>query len=313
MTLPKLFYSVSSYNTSIKPSEAVQALRILEAPAILISAYDIDSKREPDSLISELKKYQKKGGFILVDSGNYEASRLEDKKWVVRDFKKALANTPHDYVFCFDDMDPGIGKKKNVNQIIKSVERDQKFTTSPVLPIVHAPQLKKGGYKIEDLPYIFSEISKKLHPPIIAVPERELGGGIIARARVIRAIREELNKLPYYQPIHVLGTGHPWAIAILVAAGADTFDGLEWCRYTLDEDREEISHFHLFDLFGSLDKSKMGFSANVAFHNLRYLKWFNESMHEMVSQNKIESWVQGVLTNKKAFSKLKEQCPEIFE
>lgn len=127
LALPKLFYSVSSYNTSIKPSEAVQALRILGAPSILVSAYDLISRKskgmipelrkdqnselELKRMISELKKYQKAGGFILIDSGNYEASRLEDESWNVEVFKKALANTPHDYVFCFDNMNPNSRKE----------------------------------------------------------------------------------------------------------------------------------------------------------------------------------------------------------
>lgn len=314
LMLPRLFYSVSSYNTSIEPSEAVQALRALKAQSILVSAYDLVRKRKPERMISELKKYQKNGGFILLDSGAYEASRLEDKSWCINDYNEVLANTPHDYAFCFDNMNPNIGKVKSANQIISSVVRDQMRTSSPVLPIVHAPPLKGGGYKLQDLPYIFREVSKELQPPIIAIPERELGPGIIARAKVIQDIRQELNKLSYYQPIHVLGTGHPWAIAILVAAGADSFDGLEWCRYSLDADFEQISHFHLFDLIGKLDPS-VKFAANVAIHNLSYLNSFNRNMQEMVGQNKVEAWVTGILSlkSKEPLEKLKEHYPRIFE
>ena len=328
LRLPKLFYSVSSYNTSIKPSEAVKVLRILKAPSILVSAYDLvsrksksmipeltkdqNSKLELSRLISELKKYKKEGGFILVDSGNYEASRLEDESWKFDIFKKALANTPHDYAFCFDNMNPSLGKKKAVDQIIQSVRRDQKLTTSPVLPLVHAPELKQGGYKLEDVPYIFSEVSKQLQPTLIAIPERELGGGVIARAKTVRAIREELNKLPYYQPIHILGTGHPWAIAILVAAGADTFDGLEWCRYTFDEARRGISHFHLFDLFKTRD-SQLEFAADVANYNLLLLKEFERVMYSYLDENKVELWVSELFSDRYVFNKLKAGFPEIFE
>jgi hypothetical protein len=152
-----------------------------------------------------------------------------------------------------------------------------------------------------------------LQPPLIAIPERELGGGIIARAKMVRNIRKELNKLPYYQPIHILGTGHPWAIAIFVAAGADTFDGLEWCRYTFDEARGGISHFHLYDLFVNIDNSKMGFSANVAFHNLKFLKEFEHLMYGYLADNKVELWVNGIINDRDIFLKLKSQFPEIFE
>ena len=193
----------------LNPSEAVQALRILKAPSILVSAYDLISREpkemipelandknnehEPKRIISELKKYQKSGGVILLDSGNYEACRLEDESWSVNAFKKVLANTPHDYVFCFDNMNQNIGKQKAIDQIVEAVRRDQKLTTSPVLPVVHAPELKKGGYRLKYIPHIFNEVSKALQPPLIAIPERELGGGIIARAKMVRAIRKELN------------------------------------------------------------------------------------------------------------------------
>lgn len=328
--LPALFLSVSSYNTQLAgPFDAVRALRLLEVPAILVSAYDLIPRRDPQTsskdlerlrkelerLRKELEKYRNKGGFVLLDSGNYEASRLDDKSWCAEDLKEALAHTPHDWAFCFDNMNPSMGHKLCVKGVVEAVERDQSFTSAPVLPIIHAPKLKEGGYKLKHIPQIVREVSEKLEPPLIAIPERELGAGLIARSKMVRAIREELNKLPNYQPLHLLGTGNPWAIAVLAAAGADTFDGLEWCRYTMyDTDNFEggINHFHLFDLFGKVDNPKIGFAASVAFHNLNYFKSFGNIMHGMFTQDKIESFVQEVIS-KKAFSILKEKLPELFE
>jgi hypothetical protein len=323
LSLPKLFYSVSSYNTSIKPSDAVKALRILKASSILVSAYDLvvhpnrtrnNDVAEVKRMIRELKSYQENGGFILVDSGNYEATRLEDDAWGVKKFKEAIASAPHDYVLSLDEMNPSIGKYRAVEQVVEAVKRDRGFTSAPVIPIVHAYQLKEGGYKLEHLPYIVREVSERLQPPLIAIPERELGGGIIDRAKTLCAIRIELSKLPYYQPLHILGTGHPWAVAILTAAGADTFDGLEWCRYTFfdESESEGISHFHLFDVIGESDESDMGYAAKVAFHNLQYLESFETVMQKMVMNNEEKLWVQGLL-RKRPFSKLIERCPELFE
>ena len=65
----------------------------------------------------------------------------------------------------------------------------------------------------------------------------------------MRKIREALNELYFYQPVHVLGTGNPASIALLAAAGADTFDGLEWSRYVADGETKNLHHFQHYDLF----------------------------------------------------------------
>ena len=310
--LPSVFMSISSYETQLNPLKALKALSAFGTPNILISAYDLAPHRKPQALIKELKKYRKNGGFVLVDSGNYEASRLGDQAWGENDLEEVLVQTPHDWSFCFDKMNPSKGQKRCIEEIVEAVERQRAFSSKPVLPIVHAQELCRGGYKLEHIPSIVREVSEKLKPPIIAIPERELGAGIIARAQMVQKIRKELNKLPNYQPLHLLGTGHPWSIAILAAAGADTFDGLEWCRFTIDPELEEINHFHHFDLLSELGDPKIGVAGRIAFHNLEYFKMFGNIMHDMFSENSVESFVRGVVS-KKAFITLKGQLPELFK
>ena len=92
-----------------------------------------------------------------------------------------------------------------------------------MLPIVHARKRHGGGYDLDALPSIIREMANRLNPPLIAIPERELGPGLIARAKTVRQIREELDKLPFYQPLHLLGTGNPLSIAVLTAAGCGQF------------------------------------------------------------------------------------------
>ena len=320
--LPTLFMSVSSHETQLVPAEALKALRVFEAPAILISAYDMVTRRKPQAMIDELMEYRKSGGFVLVDSGNYEASRLGSRRWKPKDLKEALAQTPHDWAFCFDVMNPGQNPDRAIDKIVEAVERDKEFTTAPVLPIVHAPKLKQGGYKLEHIPLIVREVAARLEPQVIAIPERELGAGLIARAQTVRAIRQELNKLPYYQPLHLLGTGNPWSIAVLAAAGADTFDGLEWCRIVIDPDLERIHHFQHFDFFTGqgarspfiqavLEDCDIGFAGKVAFHNLDYFSSFMKIMRDMFAEDAVEAFVIGLI-GKKATTQLKEQFPDLF-
>lgn len=326
LLLPALFLSVSSYNTQLKPPDAaVRALRVFKAPNILVSAYDLVARRKPEAMINEIKEYSNNGGFVLVDSGNYEKSRLGTRRWKPGDLKEVLAQIPHDWALCFDVMLPKHNPKHAIDEIVSAIERDQLFTASPVIPIVHAPEYKRGGHKLEFIPTIFREIAERLAPPLIAIPERELGPGLIARARTVRNIRKELSKLPFYQPIHILGTGNPWAIPILAAAGADTFDGLEWCRMAVDRDTHRLHHFQHFDFFkyqngqaeslitrAAFEDNDIDFAGKVVFHNLDYYTGFMRDMREYFNENNIEAFMVAIMGSH-ATKQLKQQIPDIFK
>ncbi len=323
--LPTLFLSVSSHETQLVPADAVRALRVFGVPAILISAYDMVARRKPLAMIAELTEYRKNGGFVLVDSGNYEASRLGTRRWKKADLEEALAQTPHDWAFCFDVMNPKHDPSRAVDEIVDAIERDRAFTKAPVLPIVHAPRHRQGGYSFDEVPRIVREVADRLEPQLIAIPERELGAGLIARAQNVRAIREELSKLPFYQPLHILGTGNPWTVAVLAAAGADTFDGLEWCRMVVDRASDRLHHYQHFDLFTyqtrvadspiareALDDPDIDFAGKVAFHNLDYFVNFERNMRDAVREGSLEAFVVGQV-GKDASRQLKKQIPGLFK
>jgi hypothetical protein len=113
---------------------------------------------------------------------------------------------------------------------------------------VHLPNSWKG-----DLPKyaatILASVAKELQPLLIAVPERELGDGLVQRVTTVARIRRELDLIGWYCPLHLLGTGNPLSIAALSAAGADSFDGLEWCRTVVDYATGYLFHCQHFDCF----------------------------------------------------------------
>lgn len=260
LTLPLFFFSVSSYETRLRPYEALVALKTFGAEAVLVSAYDFvaretgraerrEEQRLIDKMIESLNDCRGSGGLVLLDSGNYERGRKSDGTWKRVNFRSALRRTPHDLSFCFDSLDPGATAPTIARKTIDTVRRDESFTSSSVLPIVHVPRDQEGGYRTSLAPSVILEIAQTLAPPLIAIPERELGDGVLARLATMKAIRTELSRLNRYQPIHVLGTGTPVSIALLTAAGADSFDGLEWCRDVVDAEGKRFHHFHLFDFF----------------------------------------------------------------
>lgn len=318
LLIPNIFMSVSSHETQFSPSDALEVLRVHKTSSILVSAYDLVKSHDKREMLSKIKAYRKAGGFVLIDSGNYEARRLQDKEWKPIHYRQALMDTPHDWAFCFDVAKPNPEPEKAIEQIVKAVKRDSKFTTASMLPIVHVSQDDAG---LSRLPVIVKGISERLNPQVIAIPERELGAGLAARASTMKKIRKSLDELPYYQPIHLLGTGNPWSIAVLVAAGADTFDGLEWCRFAIDPRRGRLHHFQHFDFFKNsgertpfLDmvdaQPTIGYAGQVAFYNLEYYAEFGQLMRSMISTKDAEPFATGVT---RLFSnELRKLFPEIF-
>ncbi len=300
--LPALFMSVSSHETRVEPLPAVQALRVFGADAVLVSAYDLLPSRRDDAMLLELASIRRHGGLVLVDSGNYEASRLKDTTWTQSKFKQALKDVPYDWVFSFDVMEPSVGWKRATRQVIDAVEANRKFASAPVLPIVHAPLTKKHGHNVASLPKVVRGVADALVPPMVAVPERELGRGLAERAATVQRIRQALDTLPFYQPLHLLGTGNPWSIVVLAAAGADSFDGLEWCRVVVDRETNRLNHFQHFDLFAYqsghaespvvtelLKNDNIDFNARAAFHNIDYFAQLRDELRHAAAKGSFEA------------------------
>lgn len=332
--LPVLFHSTSSHETRLDPFEAVDLLTLFGTGAsaskeetrsqtILVSAYDLVDKNYPRTkdkvelrrLRKRIKEFSKRGGFVMIDSGNYEAVRLDDKTWCRSDLNEALASIPHDWVLSFDysepssDTPPRRRMHSTAAKIIKQSRLDQKLTSSPIIPIVHSPKAKSGyGHDLQSLPEVVKQIAEELQPPMIAVPERELGPGIFECAATLRKIREELQTLLFYQPIHVLGTGNPFSIVTYTAAGADSFDGLEWCRYAIDAEARTLHHTQHFDFFeyqgrlansqitqDAMDDEEIGFSGKVGLHNLDFYASFLMELRTHTDGGKLDVFAQKVL------------------
>lgn len=323
LTFPSVFLSVSSHETRLSPIDAIRALRIFNPPTILISAYDLVDSRRPKGFVEELEKYKSQGGVVLIDSGNYESSRGEDSSWSQDDFGRVLVDVPHDMAFSFDVMNPQLSWQAAVEEVIGGVVYDQRHTSAPILPIIHAPTSEKFS-DFEFLPKVVFEVSNKVRPPIVAIPERELGPGIIERTRMMVRIRAELDKLPFYQPIHLLGTGNPLSIALLCAAGADSFDGLEWCRMVVDRNTHTLHHFHHFDFFSyqasvadseitraaMVDKS-IDYAGKAAFHNLDYYMEFTKLLRDAAASDRLEVLILSLLGNT-GMEQLREKFPELL-
>lgn len=324
LQLPSVFMSVSSHETQLSPEDAVKLLSAFQAPTVLISAYDWAPGRISEGRIEALAELKAGGALVLVDSGNYEASRRQDETWTPDLFAKALENAPHDLACSFDVMAPATDPEMAVAEICEAVRRDATFTSAPIVPIVHAPERPGGGHHVEHLPQVICTLAERLQPPLLAVPERELGPGLVARVQMMQRIREALDALPFYQPIHLLGTGNPWSIAALAAAGADSFDGLEWCRVVVDRSNDRLNHFQHFDFFAhqarfadssvtaaAVDDPDVHFAGRAALHNLDYYAELAGRIQTYALKDGLETVVTALLGEANT-RQLRDQVPGLF-
>ena len=248
LRLPAFVFSLSSHETQVLPQEGAPLLHYLESGATLISAYDAWKCLKNKDLNSSIKKIRKSKDLLFLDSGNYEAMRKDDlyskeKKpdgWKREHYWETVARISPDLAFSFDTIHQVIEADRSAVKIIANFRKDDRMLRQKdfqLIPIIHLPR-KCNPLPIPDCAaQICSAVARELDPPMLAIPERELGDGLLARAQTVQRIRKALNALGKYYPLHLLGTGNPLSLIALATAGADSFDGLEWCRTVADYEK----------------------------------------------------------------------------
>ena len=298
LQLPCFFPSVSSVRTNLQPVDYIDLLNLSGHPLFLVSAYDLaycsDSQRQCMDIA--LKQSKERGSAILMDSGNYESFWKSDKTWLPDNFHKIAGTSNYHLCFCYDNQDPPSNPKLIAEDVVVSVLRDQDHALGTVIPIIHGSAIT--------LPDAVRMVAERLHPILLAVPERELGEGIVERAQTVRKIRETLNTLGTYYPLHLLGTGNPLSIITYASAGADSFDGLEWCQTTVDHETGRLLHFQQWDLIRYQTKwgepSLLPYIQSVLMHNLDFYQKFIVRLREAIRSENTESFLRNYATNKQA-------------
>lgn len=285
---PIYFPSVSSVKTQLAPLEYVKILLRLSNvySYFLISAYDIANAPDGDggTIQNYINNATSNGTKVLMDSGNYE-SYWKFSNWEQGEFHSILTQTSCSMAFCYDNQAPPQDIFKHKKLILSSWEKDKKHSKGNILiPIIH-------GLK-ESIPELCLYIADETQSPIVAVPERRLGDGMIERAQTVAQIRAALNKSGKYIKLHLLGTGNPISIAVYSIMGADSFDGLEWCQTVVDPETAFLFHFSQADLFwdkGSYGNEELPFILKTLVHNLEfYSDWMKNLQLAIQSDTAIE-------------------------
>ena len=298
LTIPCFFPSVSSVKTNLMPADYVEFLATTGYPLFLVSANDIyhcaeDQRSRMDTALMHSKE---RGAVILLDSGNYESYWKNDKDWKADRFHEIAGSIPYDISFCYDNQQPPSTSKSISKDVVVGVIRDQEHATGTIVPIIHGDTVL--------LPDAALRTAEQLYPLLLAVPERELGDGIIERIRTVRKIREALDTLDVYCLIHLLGTGNPLSIIAYSLAGADSFDGLEWCQTVVDHETGRLLHFQQWDLI--CDQTEWGqcsglpYIQTVLMHNLSFYCKFMASLYDAIHFGDVESFIEKYTTKQQA-------------
>ena len=282
----------------MKPVDYVELLELAKYPLFLVSAYDLthcpdDERQRMDTKLTQSKD---NGFAILLDSGNYESFWKADHDWHADNLYRITESVDHNLCFCYDNQYPPFDAKSIAEDVVSRVNRDQDFSIGTVIPIVHGTS--------ESLPTAARMVAERLYPILLGVPERELGNGILARIQTVRRIREALNALEIYCPLHLLGTGNPLSIVAYALAGADSFDGLEWCQTTVDHKTGRLLHFQQWDLvrhqteWGKLHA--LPYIQSVLMHNLQFYRGFMASLRDAIRYGDVESFILRFATKEQA-------------
>jgi queuine/archaeosine tRNA-ribosyltransferase len=166
-----------------------------------------------------------------------------------------------------------------VSHVRDALARDQAISERwTIAPIVHGRQ--------PELPARVASVAQMARPLLLAVAERELGDGIVARARTVKEIRVALDAVVPDCALHLLGTGNPLSLLVFAIAGANSFDGLEWCQTVTDPDGVRLLHFQQRELVRSLVPeeilAKWTYDQATLLHNLAFYSWWMNQVRDAI-------------------------------
>ncbi len=283
---PIFFPSISSLKTSITPLDSARLLKAARFPRFLVSAHDVANAAHQPELVATLFECRGAGAQLLLDSGNYEAFWTRDATWSQRRFHEVLELALSDVAFSFDQQTVPPDVALAALAATSNAANDSRASSTPIVPIVHGPG--------DLLPTIAASVASSLHATAVAVPERELGVDLVQRFKSVRAIRDALGPNESIR-LHLLGTGNPTSMLVYAYAGADSFDGLEWCQTVVDHSTGLLHHLSHYPLFSSQTEwAESGVSplARALVHNLAFYRAWEHKLVAARASGTLRSMIE---------------------
>lgn len=303
---PFYFPSITSAETRSGITDLIDFIVDTEYPAMLVSCYDLMNLKEQEIAIDvKLDRYYKNGGILLLDSGEFEKYHFKGV-WPFEKYSKILEQTNADFFTSYDRTVETDTSQKEIDAFSdefipksKQVSNNKNF-----IAICH------GNNDEESM---CCSIKKTLEQnsgiQMIAISERECGRTISEQCNMIIKIRQTINEYDKNILIHILGCGNPISIAVFSYAGADTFDAVDWCRWSIDPSTLEygnISHVQLFDcVCDACETIKMDERSRAWQHNLQMYNYFLIRLRRAIEEKKsLSEFLEGENIDQKVISNL---------
>ena len=260
INIPALVPSISSFETQLPPFSALQLQHSLREPVSLVSAYDL--KREGNDFADLCGEF-KKTSVLLLDSGGYEHSHARRYSadgaptWTFGDFKTICGLALYDFAFSFDyfwcehnDAEtPADFSARLQGEIFAGHDFIPADKLIPVLHL-HAHGNERKRLSEDEILALVTAIASQCLSSFVAIPERELGDGLLNKYRLAKRICGVLASQDREVGLHILGCGNLLSFAYFAVAGARLVDGLEWYR-TFVADNFHLHHFQQEPVFES--------------------------------------------------------------
>lgn len=315
---PILVPSVSSFETQLKPRDALRLQYTMREPISLVSAYDVSLER--DELIPLCKAFRSQG-ILLLDSGGYETQRIaryapengQAPRWDFDKYARLAAEDIYDFIFSYDYF---LIESEPVSDFIRRIIAEFRkhadiLDITKLIPVVHVQTLDgKHALDQDVVADVFATVAAEVGCQLVAVPERELGAGLPARARLAHRIASTIKQTSRDCHLHILGCGNLLSFSALAMAGVTMCDGLEWCR-TLAADNFHLHHFQQKDLFVDRDyyrgnpvaefimeSGAPNYASTVAVRNLLSFQQFTQALHDRLSKGTVEAFIRELFGDK---------------
>lgn len=302
---PFYFPSITTAETRSDITETIDFIIKTNYQSILVSCYDLYTL---DKLgiceIDKISQYHKNGGFVLLDSGEFENFHFHGN-WSFNNYSKIIKKTKSDFFMSFDKTTVLETKQDEINKFSDEyIPKSKKISNETnCIAICHGVDQINIRNSVERV------LKKQNDIQMIAVPERECGRTIAEYCQTVSKIRQTITGCGKNTILHILGCGNPISITALSYAGADTFDAVDWCRWAIDPktfEQSSIAHVKLFSCTCSAcDAKNIDEKARVWLHNLTFYYYFLKRLRSAIEKKKsIVDFLEGENIDQSVISNL---------
>ena len=301
---PTYFPAISSAATRIQLESLIQLCTSKNYPRLLVSAYDLHySQNRKKSIISNLKNYMK-NNFLFVDSGTFESYWLNDNTWNYNKYNKIIKELSGDFYTSFDEIPrPDDTFTKILEKVNNYAKKSKNISKSRFCAtVIHGNTSSQLIKVVEDL----SKNNNK-NLSMLAIPERDCGKTIQEKIITIQKIRRIISKDNPTNILHILGCGNPLSIAMFSFAGADSFDSIDWSRWTINPKTLQFMDLNHIDLINCpcdfCKRKNLDSITKALLHNLLFYQKFIDEIQTTILNDKDLGFLKKYV-DRKTFSKI---------